>query len=182
LDHRGKFPAFIKKTTENAMQEGLSASALKVQKALESLGLPCQVVELPDSTRSAQEAAQAIGCIGGQIVKSSVFHAQLSNRPVLVETSGSNRVDEERLAGLLNEPVVRATPEFVRESTGFAIGGVPPVGISQSVTTFIDRDLMQYGQIWAAAGTPNAVFQLTPQDLLRMTGGTVIDIRLGKSD
>jgi prolyl-tRNA editing enzyme YbaK/EbsC (Cys-tRNA(Pro) deacylase) len=158
------------------MTNELSASAQKVQSALHALGLDLQVVELPGSTRTAVEAAQAVGCEVGQIVKSLVFKAKRSGRPVLVVASGANRVDERRVEALLGEPLGKADADFVRRQTGFVIGGVPPVGHAEKLETYIDRDLLQYDQTWAAAGTPHAVFSLTPDDLVRMTGGTVAEI------
>ena len=158
------------------MDKPLSASAKKVQDALLALGLKLEVVELPASTRTAVEAAQAVGCQVGQIVKSLVFKAKRSERPVLVVASGANRVDEPAIEALIGEPLGKADADFVRQRTGFVIGGVPPLGHAEPLQTFIDQDLLQYGEIWAAAGTPNAVFRLTPQDLLRMTGGQVTKI------
>lgn len=158
------------------MNQPLSESARKVQAALQTLGLPCQVIELPASTRTAPEAAQAVGCQVGQIVKSLVFRTQISRRAVLVLVSGSNRVNEDRLADLLGEAVVKAEAEFVREQSGFAIGGVPPVGHSRALPTYIDEDLLQYAEVWAAAGTPHAVFKLNPRELPRITGGKVIKV------
>jgi prolyl-tRNA editing enzyme YbaK/EbsC (Cys-tRNA(Pro) deacylase) len=158
------------------MTQELSASAKKVQTALHALGLDLQVVELPGSTRTAVEAAQAVGCDVGQIVKSLVFKAKRSGKPVLVVASGANRVDERKVEALLGEPLGKADADFVREHTGFVIGGVPPVGHAERLETFIDRDLLQYHEIWAAAGTPHAVFRLSPGDLERMTGGTVADL------
>lgn len=159
------------------MNKPLSASARKVQQALQALGLDLQVIELPGSTRTAVEAAQAVGCQVGQIVKSLVFKAKRSQRPVLVVASGQNRVDEHRLEALLGEPLGKADADFVRQQTGFVIGGVPPVGHTQQLETFIDEDLLQYAEIWAAAGTPHAVFRLTPGDLVKMTGGQVAAIK-----
>lgn len=158
------------------MSQPLSESARKVQAALQALGLPCQVIELPASTRTAPEAAQAVGCQVGQIVKSLVFRTQTSRRAVLVLVSGSNRVNEERLADLVGEAVVKAEADFVREHSGFAIGGVPPVGHSRPLPTYIDEDLLQYAEVWAAAGTPHAVFRLNPRELPRITGGKVIKV------
>ena len=157
--------------------EQLSPSALKVQQALEALGLALQVIEMPDSTRTAQEAAQAVGCQVGQIVKSLVFKTKRSRRPILVVASGQNRVNEKKLEALLQEPLGKADAEFVRHHTGFAIGGVPPVGRIEPIETFVDEDLLQYETIWAAAGTPKAVFRLTPTELVEITGGKVVDIR-----
>jgi prolyl-tRNA editing enzyme YbaK/EbsC (Cys-tRNA(Pro) deacylase) len=159
------------------MDESLSASARKVQQALQVLGLDLQVVELPGSTRTALEAAQAVGCQVGQIVKSLVFKAKRSQRPILVVASGANRVDERRIEALIGEPLGKADADFVRQQTGFVIGGVPPVGYTQRLETFIDEDLLQFDEIWAAAGTPHAVFRLTPADLVQMTGGHVAAIK-----
>jgi len=159
------------------MNEELSGSALKVQAALRALGLECQVVELPGSTRTALEAAQAVGCTVGQIVKSLVFTGQASGRPLLALVSGSNRVDEKKLAGLAGEATGKADADFARVHTGYAIGGVPPVGHSETIETFIDEDLLQYGEVWAAAGTPHAVFPIRPADLVRATGGKVAALK-----
>lgn len=151
----------------------LSPAALKVQAALRQHGLDLQVVELADSTRTALAAAQAVGCELGQIVKSLVFRTQKTGRAVLVLVSGANRADEKLLAALAGEKIGKADADFVRQQTGFAIGGVPPLAHPQPLLTFIDQDLLQYETIWAAAGTPFAVFQLTPTQLLAVTGGTV---------
>lgn len=159
------------------MPESLSASAQKVQDALTARGFEaCEVVELPNSTRTSAEAAAAIGCTVAQIAKSLIFKRRTSGDPVLVIASGPNRVNTQRLADLLGEPVDKPDADYVRERTGFVIGGVPPVGHSEPLVTFIDVDLRQYEVIWAAAGTPRAVFRLTPDDLERMTGGRVIQV------
>jgi prolyl-tRNA editing enzyme YbaK/EbsC (Cys-tRNA(Pro) deacylase) len=160
------------------MTDELSSSAARVQSALRSKGLDCQVVELPGSTRTAVEAAQAVGCTVGQIVKSLIFKGKTSQRPLLVLASGSNRVDEKRLAGLAGEPVEKADAEFARVHTGFAIGGIPPVGHAGPIATFIDEDLLAYSEIWAAAGTPHAVFRIAPPDLVRASGGTTAVVKL----
>jgi prolyl-tRNA editing enzyme YbaK/EbsC (Cys-tRNA(Pro) deacylase) len=154
----------------------LSPSALKVQKALNAIGLQLEVVELPASTRTAQEAAQAVGCQVGQIAKSIIFQASLSHRPILVIASGPNRVNEKVIEALVGEAIVKADADFVRQRTGFVIGGVPPVGHIETLDTFLDQDLLLYQEIWAAAGTPHAVFRLTPGDLLRMTSSSVIKV------
>ena len=143
-----------------------SKSATRVQAALDAAGVTARVVELPHSTRTAAEAAQAVGCEVAQIAKSLVFTGA-AGEAVLVITSGTNRVDEKRLG------LQRASADFVREKTGYAIGGIPPVGLATPVRTLIDEDLLRFERIWAAAGTPNAVFELSPADLPRMTGGTV---------
>jgi len=158
-------------------QKPLSASAQKVQDALSARGMTLQVVELPGSTRTAQEAAQAIGCDVGQIVKSLVFKGKRSARPVLVIASGRNRVDERKIEALIEEPLGKADADFVRQQTGFVIGGVPPVGHSQPLLTYVDADLLEYTEIWAAAGTPHAVFRLTPQELCELTGGEVLELK-----
>jgi prolyl-tRNA editing enzyme YbaK/EbsC (Cys-tRNA(Pro) deacylase) len=158
------------------MADPLPSSAQKVQAALDSLGLSLQVVSLPASTRTSAEAAQAVGCQVGQIAKSIVFRGQNSHRPVLVIASGSNRVNEKKIAAVLGEPLAKADADFVRQRTGFVIGGVPPLGHVERLETFLDEDLLQHEQIWAAAGTPYAVFRLAPADLLKMTGGRVMSI------
>jgi len=155
----------------------LSSSAQRVQDALTKLGLTLQVVELPDSARSADEAAETIGCTVGQIAKSLIFKTEASEKPVLVITSGVNRADEQRIADLLGEKVTKANADFVRAQTGFAIGGVPPVGHDKRMVTFIDEDLLIHDEIWAAAGTPNAVFSLSGVDLVRATGGQIVRVK-----
>jgi prolyl-tRNA editing enzyme YbaK/EbsC (Cys-tRNA(Pro) deacylase) len=159
------------------MAQELKSSALRVQNALQTLGFDCQVVELPDSTRTAKEAAQAIGCGVEQIVKSLIFKGKHSHDPILVVASGTNRVNEKRLGELAGEPIEKADANFVRQRTGFAVGGVAPVGLAEPIKTFIDEDLLLYEEIWAAAGTPFAVFRLTPADLQKMTGGQVVPIK-----
>ena len=154
----------------------LSPSALKVQQALNAIGMQLEVIELPDSTRTSLEAAQALGCQVGQIAKSIIFQAVTSHRPILVIASGSNRVNEKVIASIIGEDIGKADADYVRSHTGFVIGGVPPVGHTVRLETFIDQDLRQYLEIWAAAGTPHAVFRLTPDELLQMTGGLVIKV------
>jgi prolyl-tRNA editing enzyme YbaK/EbsC (Cys-tRNA(Pro) deacylase) len=151
----------------------LKPSAQKVQDALRAAGFENVVVELPDSARTAAEAAAAVGCGIGQIVKSLLFEAQPSGRAVLVAASGSHRVDERAVAALVGERIGRASADFVREQTGFAIGGVPPIGHAHPVVAVVDEELLRHERIWAAAGHPHAVFSLTPAELVRMTGGTV---------
>src|SRR5512133_753031 len=154
----------------------LSPSARRVQDAIVSAGLECCVVELPASTRTAQEAADAIGCTVAQIVKSLVFRGRQSGKGVFVAASGANRLNEKRLKECADEGIEKASPEFVRETTGFAIGGVSPVGHLQPIESYIDEDLLGYAELWAAAGTPNAVFKLTPADLAILTAGRVVSI------
>src|SRR6266700_248035 len=151
--------------------EGLSSSARKVQEALQAGGFASEVMELADSTRTAKEAAQAVGCQIAQIVKSLIFRGKESGKPILVLASGSNRVNEKRLGELAREKIEKADAQFVRQHTGYAVGGVPPLGHVEQIRTFIDQDLLGYEEIWAAAGTPFAVFRLSPADLKKMTGG-----------
>jgi len=155
----------------------LSSTAQRVQDLLLARGYSCQVIEHAESTRTSQEAADRAGCTLGQITKSMVFKGKTTQKPILVLTSGANRVDEERISRYAGESITRADPDFVRAVTGFAIGGVPPIGHAQPTETYLDEDLMQYDTIWAAAGTPNAIFELTPSQLKSMTGGTVAQVK-----
>ena len=150
------------------MKPASARSALRVQAVL---GDDYKVLEFDAGTRTVADAAAAIGCSVAQIAKSLIFRTESTNPAVLIVASGPNRVDEKRIAAEIGEPIVGADADFVREATGFAIGGVPPVGHKTQAITLIDEDLFQYETIWAAAGTPNAVFQLTPAGLAGMTGG-----------
>lgn len=152
----------------------LKPAAQRVQQALRALGLDSEVVEFPEATRTSAEAAAAIGCQVAQIAKSLVFVA--GDRPVLAIASGANRVDTKKLAAVAGGPIRRADPETVRQATGYAIGGVPPVGHATPLPVFVDRDLLRFERIYAAAGTPNAIFPITPADLVRITGGQVVDL------
>ena len=155
----------------------LSKSAQSVQNVLTNKGfVKFKVVELLASTRTAQEAADTIGCEVAQIVKSLVFRTKKTNRPILILASGINRVNEKFIEKQIGKKITKADAEFTREHTGFAIGGVPPLGHKQSITTFIDEDLLNYEILWAAAGTPNAVFDLHSADLKELTNGIVISI------
>ena len=165
--------------SEAAVQPQLKESARRVQQALAAAGFDFQVREFPASTRTSEEAAAAIGCSVAQIAKSLVFRARESGRPVLVMASGANRVDEKAVGRLLGDKLERADADFVRLKTGFVIGGVPPIGHSERPACFVDADLMALVEIWAAAGTPNAVFRLTPAALVALTGGQVAEIRKG---
>jgi prolyl-tRNA editing enzyme YbaK/EbsC (Cys-tRNA(Pro) deacylase) len=155
----------------------LSATAQRVQDLLTAGGFDCTVIEYTESTRTSQEAADRAGCALGQITKSMIFRGKTSNKPILVLTSGANRVDEKRIGGYAGEPVSRAEADFVRSATGFAIGGVAPIAHAQPMETYLDEDLLQYATIWAAAGTPNAIFELTPADLQKMTGGRPVRVK-----
>lgn len=154
------------------MKPATAPSALKVQAVL---GPGFEVVEFEASTRTSEDAANAIGCGVAEIAKSLVFRSA-SGKPVLVIASGTNRVDEKKVRALLGEKIERADADFVREMTGFAIGGVPPVGHASPPVVLIDRDLEQFAEVWAAAGTPNSVFKVTPAELVRLTGGQVADV------
>lgn len=154
-------------------QVELSASARRVQEAITAAGFDYRVFELAVPVRTAADAAREVGCEVAQIAKSIVFRAIQSDRAVLVITSGAHRVSEERIAELLGEPIGKAEPAFVRERTGFAIGGIPPLGHASTIETFVDEHLLTLGRIWAAAGHPNALFELEPADLPRMAGGRV---------
>jgi prolyl-tRNA editing enzyme YbaK/EbsC (Cys-tRNA(Pro) deacylase) len=154
------------------MKPATAPSALKVQAAL---GPEFQVLEFEASTRTSEDAAAAIGCTVAEIAKSLIFKSA-QGRPVLVIASGVNRVDEKKVRDLLGEKIGRADADFVRDSTGYAIGGVPPVGYATAPIVLIDSDLQRFLTVWAAAGTPNAVFKITPADLIRLTQGRVADI------
>jgi prolyl-tRNA editing enzyme YbaK/EbsC (Cys-tRNA(Pro) deacylase) len=155
----------------------LKASARRVQEALAAQGFAFDVREFPDSTRTSAAAAAAIGCSVAQIAKSLVFRGAESGNAVLIIASGANRVDPAKAEALLGEAIKRADADFVREATGFAIGGVPPLGHDRPLVTLIDEDLLAFEEIWAAAGTPNAVFRLSPTDLSDLTGGRIGDLK-----
>lgn len=159
------------------MSSNLSKSAEKVQKVLNEFGFELNVMELSDSTRTAQEAANTIGCEVNQIAKSLIFKGKTSQKPILIVASGTNRVNEKAIKAYIGEKLEKADADFVLEHTGFAIGGIPPIGHKNSITTLIDEDLLQYEEIWAAAGTPHAVFKLTPKILAEITKGDIISIK-----
>ena len=150
----------------------LPASAQRVQDALAAAGTGACVVELPVAARTSQQAADALGIEVGQIAKSLIFRAVLSGRAVLVIAAGDRRVDEARISELLGEAIERATPDFVRAHSSFAIGGVAPLAHAQPMTTFIDASLRRFGVVWAAGGTPHCVFPIAPAELVRVSGGT----------
>jgi prolyl-tRNA editing enzyme YbaK/EbsC (Cys-tRNA(Pro) deacylase) len=152
------------------------SSVQRVQQALRALGLGHAVVELGLSARTAADAARAVGCQVDQIAKSLVFRLRESGRPLLVVTSGAHRADEAKVAALVGEPLERADAAFVRAETGFAIGGVAPIGHPRPLTTLVDAHLLTFEEIWAAAGHPNTVFRLTPGELVAMTQGRVATV------
>jgi prolyl-tRNA editing enzyme YbaK/EbsC (Cys-tRNA(Pro) deacylase) len=157
------------------MKPATAPSALKVQAVL---GPDFEVLEFATSTRTSQEAASAIGCTVAEIAKSLIFKST-EGRAVLVVASGINRVDEKKVQMLLGQRIGRADADFVRERTGYAIGGVPPVGHASTSVVLIDRDLQRFAYVWAAGGTPNAVFRIAPADLIRLTQGRVADVAKG---
>jgi prolyl-tRNA editing enzyme YbaK/EbsC (Cys-tRNA(Pro) deacylase) len=166
--------------SEPGTRAPLRGAAARVQEALDRAGVDLRVVQMPASTRTAAEAAAAVGCSVAEIAKSLVFRAADSDRAVLVIASGVNRVDERRLGTLLGERIERADADFVRRRTGYAIGGVPPLGHSEALVTYLDRSLLALPSIWAAAGTPNSVFRLTPEQLVSITGAEVADVCSGR--
>jgi prolyl-tRNA editing enzyme YbaK/EbsC (Cys-tRNA(Pro) deacylase) len=151
--------------------EALPASAERVQRALAAAGLDTRIVQLAEAARTARQAADALGLDVGQIAKSLVFRGAATGRAVLVIAAGDRRVNEARIAQLIGEPIERASPEFVREHAGFAIGGVAPVAHAQPMTTFVDASLRRFDTVWAAGGTPHCVFPIRPDDLLQLSGG-----------
>jgi len=155
----------------------LPAAAQRVQEALSALNIATRVVEFPQGTRTAADAAQAIGCTVAQIAKSIIFKGATSGQGVLVITSGANRVNEKTIAQHIGEGIGKADADFVRAKTGFVIGGVPPLAHAEPLITLLDEDLWQFDEIWAAAGTPSAVFRLTPDDLLRMGNGRKVNVK-----
>ena len=154
----------------------LKDAARRVQERAAGLGLEIEVRQMPASTRTAVDAAAACGCGVGQIVKSLVFKGRTSGKPYLLLVSGSNRVDEKGVAAVIGEPLTRPDAQFVRDVTGYAIGGIPPLGHDTPLATYFVRDLMQYDVVWAAAGTPESVFAASPSQLAEKTGATVISM------
>jgi len=155
----------------------LPPSARRVAEALAACGLDCEIVEVPSTTRSAEEAERMVGCEVGRILKSLVFRGKASGKPVLVLASGSNRVDEEKISAHFGEAIRRADADYVREKTGYAIGGIPPLGHVEEIETYVDEDLFAFDGVWAAAGTPFAIFRVEPAALVRATGATVLAVR-----
>jgi Cys-tRNA(Pro) deacylase len=156
-------------------------SAQKVADAAQALGLDVEIVEFEQTTRSAQDAAEAIGCQVAQIVKSLLF--VVDGQPVMALVSGANRLDERKLAalrGVGRKKVKRADADTAKAATGFSIGGVPPFGHKSSLPIYVDQDLTRFEVVWAAAGTPFAVFAITPEELVRASGGTVVDLAADK--
>ena len=153
----------------------MNRNSIKIQNFLKDNGLEFHIVEFPSSTKTSAEAAREIGCTISEIAKSILFKGN-SGKPVLVVASGSNRINEKKIEKELGEPIKKASADFVKETTGFSIGGVPPIGHIQKIKTFFDKDLMKYEKIWAAAGTPNSVFSANPKELVKIANGKIIDI------
>lgn len=148
----------------------------RVREALEERGFKPTIVELESTARSAAEAADALGVRVEQIVKSLVFRAGESGKPVLVLAGGTNRVDESKVAAVLSGTIEKADAAFAREKTGFSIGGIPPIGHAEEPITFVDEDLLREEEVWAAAGHTHAVFGIPPEKLVEVTGGRVIAV------
>lgn len=155
----------------------LKEAAQRVQDAAGRLGLAVEVVEMTQSTRTAEEAAAAAGCVVGQIVKSLVFRGKQTGKPFLLLVSGSNRVNEKAVAKVLGETLTRPDAQYVRDLTGYAIGGIPPLGHREPIDTWIDEDLLRYDAVWAAAGTPEAIFKVAPADLQAKTGAKTLVVK-----
>jgi prolyl-tRNA editing enzyme YbaK/EbsC (Cys-tRNA(Pro) deacylase) len=175
---KSKVASFISNYCYNRkMSTTLSPSAQKIQNLLNSLGYNYSVIEHAESTRTAVEAAERAGCELGQIVKSLIFKGKQSGKPIIVLTSGANRVDEKRIREYAGEGIGKADADFVRAVTGFAIGGVPPIGHVQKIETYMDEDFLRYETVWAAAGTPNAIFELKTSDLQKMTDAKIVMVK-----
>ena len=154
----------------------MKPASRRVAEAAEKSGLSIIIVTHEQSTRTAEEAAAACGCGVGQIVKSLVFQGKTSGAPLLLLVSGSNRVNEKAVAKHIGEALKRPDATFVRDATGFAIGGIPPLGHATALRTYVDQALLQYATVWAAAGTPESVFEVEPTALVTATGATVIEV------
>jgi prolyl-tRNA editing enzyme YbaK/EbsC (Cys-tRNA(Pro) deacylase) len=159
------------------MKPATHPTALRIQQLLNAAGITTQVVEFDTPTRTSAEAAAAVGCSVAEIAKSIIFRGKQSGQAVLVVASGENRVDEAKVAAIVGEKLGRADADFVREATGFVIGGVAPLGHTQPVKMLLDMDLQRFNTIWAAAGTPFSVFPLSPAQLATLASGAWADIR-----
>ena len=155
----------------------LKGSAQRIQDLLHEHHLGIKVIEFKETTRTSQDAANAIGCEVGQIAKTLIFKGKTTHKPYCIIASGKNRVDEKKIVRLIGEEIEKPDADFVLTHTKFAIGGIPPIGFEFEKKPLIDEDLLTYAELWAAAGTPNSVFRITPKDLLDITHGTVVEIR-----
>jgi prolyl-tRNA editing enzyme YbaK/EbsC (Cys-tRNA(Pro) deacylase) len=158
------------------MHSTLKKSSERIQNILDQYELDIKVIEFKELTRTAAEAALAIGCEVGQIAKTLIFKGKITGRPICIIASGTNRVDEKKIIEHIGEEIEKPDADYVLKYTGFAIGGVPPIGYTLELKALIDEDLFSYEEIWAAAGTPNSVFQITQKNLLKITQGSVINI------
>lgn len=156
--------------------EHLPKSARRVQLAADALGLEIAINLLEESTRTAEEAAAACGCSVAQIIKSLIFRSQSSGAPLLFLVSGANRVHEKRTGQRIGETLARADADFVRTTTGYAIGGVPPFGHATRIATYVDKTLLEADLVWAAAGTPRSLFSINPRALVEKTNPVIIDV------
>ncbi|MGV2292713.1 YbaK/EbsC family protein [Trinickia sp. YCB016] len=163
--------------TEPSSDQTLPDSARRVAQLLRERGHTKSVVMLPETGKTSAEAAAGLGCSVAQIAKSILFRRREDDAPVLVVASGANRVDEKKVAQQVGD-IARADAKFVREKTGYAIGGVCPIGHATPPVTLIDADLLELDSLWAAAGHPHAVFNLSPQELVALTGAPVADVAL----
>lgn len=160
------------------MKHQLAKSSDRIQEALIKAGLQCKVLQLPNTARTATDAAMSIGCDANQIVKSLIFKTKASSKPVLVLASGPNRVSEKQIELQVGEEIIMADAEFVKEITGYTIGGIPPIGHKHAIDLiFIDQDLLDIDEVWAAAGTHHSVFCIKSKDLVHATKGKIISIR-----
>ena len=159
------------------MKPATHPTSRRIQTLLTEAGVPAQVVEFDEPTRTSAEAAVALGCSVAQIAKSIVFRIKSSGKALIVVASGDNRVNEKKVEQIIGEPIGKADAAFVRDSTGFAIGGVAPLGHQYPVEILLDGDLKRFGRLWAAGGTPYSVFPVTPEELQRITGREWSDIR-----
>lgn len=157
------------------MTKPLSPSAQRVQDALDAAGVATTIVEYDVPARTSADAARVLGCSVAQIAKSLIFRS-VSGNPVLVIASGTNRVDEKKVTAMIGEAIFKADAAFVRECTGYSIGGIPPLGHARPLTTLIDRDLLRYDVVYAAGGTPHAMFPISPAELVRIARGVTADV------
>jgi prolyl-tRNA editing enzyme YbaK/EbsC (Cys-tRNA(Pro) deacylase) len=160
------------------MTAALSATAQRVQVALLLLGSRAAIQEHPEACRTSAEAATVLGCTVGQIAKSVIFKGAISGESILVIASGANRVDTQKIAALAGEVPGKADANFVREQTGFVIGGVAPIAHDKPGKVFFDRDLLQYDEVFPAGGTPQAMFRIEPSELLKISGATLADVKV----
>ncbi len=159
------------------MTNQLKNSSQCIQNILHTYQLNCKVIEFQELTRTSQEAATTIGCEVGQIAKTLIFKGKTTGKAICIIASGKNRVDEKKIVHYVGEEIEKPKAEYVLQQTGFVIGGVPPIGYPLDIKPLIDEDLMNYSDIWAAAGNPYSVFCLSPQNLLAITNGQVVNMR-----